>query len=636
MKLSQVTEHKGLTLKTQMLLEDGVVAVIGRNGAGKSRLLDAIFEGKIQVETGGPAIPRDQIIHLTTATLKPQVSFGFDPVKHRDNIRLAKNLYGQNREKFHPEPLQTISALGNIGGRMGAGINAHVLAYAAASASRATGKDVKELDEQDIADFFSSTAAMELGTLNVTATMLEYMERLEENEINQCRNERYEHHKNSLPTGGPEEFKSRFGPPPWEVLNGFLNSVFDGRYYVDPPKMGNTGGYEAHLRREDGQEIPPDFLSSGEKTLLWLSLCIYSAESRRFGRPPRLLLLDEPDATLHPQMIQKLHIALETMARQFDCNILFTTHSPTTIALFKGPIYRIAEGELVSVERDAAISELLVGVDQVSIEYSNRRQVYVESHKDAELYSMLFQALKRWEKAQSAHISLSFIAAARKLPVDIIKQTLKATLGTLDESGVNAFIEALNGQGNCVQVIGTVEDLVREGNNTVYGIVDWDTRNKTRDRIHVLGLDIFYSIENAILNPLTLGLYLLHNFSDKIDVTSYGVEESYDPVSLYMNGTQWQMIADAVTRRVLGVTDVQHDVECSFLQGATVKFDRRYVHQNGHDLEEMIRKNNPFLKQFTKRPTLTSDVVTRGILAWQGRSLPCAFQDVFGAIQLAR
>lgn len=633
MQLIQAEEHKGLKLKAHVPLEGKVVAVVGRNGAGKTRLLEAIGD-KIQVVNGAETISREQIIYLTTEGLRPGFTFGFDPVRHSANVKLAKSMYRQHRGKFHPDPQQVIEGLGNNVGRMGQGVTAQELTHAVVEASRTTGRDVNKLEDQDVADFLPTTAATQLGTLNVTATMLAYMRRQVENDFNEFRNKCK---GASLPYWTPEAFKSRFGPPPWDALNDFLRLVLDGKYHVRPPTEDDAD-YEARLRREDDTEIDPSHLSSGEKTLLWLSLCIYSANFRRVGRPPRLLLLDEPDATLHPQMIQKLHIALDTMARQFGCNILFTTHSPTTIALFNGPIYRVAEDELVSVDKDIAISELLVGVDQVSIHYSNRRQVYVESQHDAQLYSTLFHLLKLWNKTPSAHISLSFVPAAPKLSVNLIQQDIETTLGKLSQDYVNALIEKLNGHGDCAQVSGAVEALFQQGNNTVYGIIDWDTKNKPKDRIYVLGLGIFYSIENAILNPLTLGLYLLHNFLDKIDLTSFGIQASCDPRSLFTSDEQWQTIADAVTKKVLGVDAVRHEIDCNFLQGTTLKFDRRYVHENGHVLEAKIRgvRDYAFLGAVAKRDPLMLDVVRRSAKALHGVSLPSAFNEVFGAIQLAR
>jgi ABC-type cobalamin/Fe3+-siderophores transport system ATPase subunit len=631
MKINQVEVHKGLNLKSCEVLESKVVAVVGINGAGKSRLLEAIFEGKIKITTGENEIPREQILHLTAERLQPNFIFGFNPVQHKANIDSAKALYRQHCGKFQSDLRQTIVSLGPISGRMQQGVNSHLLANTVIAASRATGKDLNSLDDQDIADAYSIEAS-QLGTLSVTATMLEYLARQDENNYNEFRNNRY---AQSLPYRTDDEFNARFGPPPWEVLNDVLKSVFDGRYYVQPPVPENTGGYEARLTRQDGVVIDPGVLSSGERVLLWLSLSMYIANSNQAGITPRLLLLDEPDATLHPQMIQSLHKVLSTIAKQFGCYIVFTTHSPTTVALFDGPIYQVSEDDLVPVEQDVAIGELLIGVDQVSIYFSNRRQVYVESHIDAEIYSTLFRLLKQWGLTSSAHISLSFAAASPKLSEIQIKDDLMATFGTQDDLMVKSFINRVNGHGNNVQVIGVVEELALTGNDTVYGIIDWDDKNKSQNRIHVHGIDTFYSMENAILNPLTLGLYILHNFCEKIEVASFGLVSGFDLQSIYNDHTLWQKIADEVTKKVLGIDDVKHEVECSFIRGGTVKFDKRYVHTNGHELEKKILAINMFTFLKAVRRSLMLDVLKRGIEACHGRTLPSTFKDLFGAIQLA-
>jgi hypothetical protein len=69
-----------------------------------------------------------------------------------------------------------------------------------------------------------------------------------------------------------------------------------------------------------------------------------------------------------------------------------------------------------------------------------------------------------------------------------------------------------------------------------------------------------------------------------------------------------------------------------------VRFDHRYVHKKGHDLEALIKDvgTYPFLNATSKRPTLLMDVVLRGIQLSQGRSMPTAFSDLFGAIQSSR
>ncbi len=111
----------------------------------------------------------------------------------------------------------------------------------------------------------------------------------------------------------------------------------------------------------------------------------------------------------------------------------------------------------------------------------------------------------------------------------------------------------------------------------------------------------------------------------------------FDGVTLYTEPTYWQTIADGVTKRVLGLQDVSHDVACLFLSGASISFDKRYVHMNGHDLEGRLRQGHayPFLSRFSKRPTLLMDVVQRGIRPSQGRTMPHAFVELFLGIQQA-
>jgi hypothetical protein len=474
-----------------------------------------------------------------------------------------------------------------------------------------------------------------MGSLDVTATMLTYWHRSEENDYHEFRNKT---RGENLPYWSPDEFEVRFGPPPWNVINEFMRSVLNEQYHIAPPTRANIGSYEAVLLRNDGRRINPAQLSSGEKVLMWLCLSMYGTGTGRIANPPALLLLDEPDATLHPQMVQKLHEALQMIQHRFGANIIFTTHSPTTIALFDGgSIFQVSENDLVEIETDAAIGELLIGVDQVAIHYTNRRQVYVESHRDEDLYREIFGLLKACKKL-SNHISLSFIPAAPKLSSASIFQLLAAHVDLhANDARAISFVQALNGQGNCAQVMGVVESLIEQGNPTVHGIVDWDLENSPGEHLHVLALGQFYAIENAILNPLTLGLYLLLNHAEKINSAELGIPEGTDPLSL-CDAHHWQSIADGVTRRVINAAPLAYDVECEFLNGEIVHFDKRYVHMNGHDLEARLKENDvyPFLNAYSKRARLLMEVVQRGIRNLHGRSLPLAVADVLRQIQAAR
>lgn len=635
MHFGAVQEFQGLNFTTHVQTETNIAAIVGRNGAGKTRLLQAIAEQKVEVFVNGAVVSAGEARLHRLSELQPGLSFNFDPLEHREKRLQAIALYNQYKGRFDIDPQRSIAAIGS-GNLARMRVNIHHVAQAVSRASKVTGKNVNELDDPDVGDYFSGADFVAMGSLNVTGTVRAYVERLEQNKQNDYRNHAYGEHNRHLTD---EQFRARFGPPPWEMLNEVLRNVLDGRYQFEVPVLSNIAGYSGRLVRvEDGLSVQPAWLSSGEKVLMWLCVSMYATDTGSAAQPPKLLLLDEPDSALHPQMVQKLHMVLKRIVSTFGCGILFTTHSPTSVALFgAGPIWQVSERSIVEVEKDVAIGELLVGLDQVSIHYARCKQVYVESHKDEDVYTELFTYLRRWSTRVSEHIALSFIPAAPKLARDNVRQVLKAHLGDIDPEKSETIIQALNGQGDCAQVIGAVQALNAEDGVPVHGIIDWDLTNQPLGRIRVLGQGLFYNIESAVLNPLLLGIYLLQNFREKIRPIDYGLQDGFDLPSLYSDATCWQSIADGVMRQTLGVADLNHDLKCAFLSGGHVSLDRRYSHMNGHDLEGRLRQPcaYPFLNAVNKRPTLLMDVVQKVIQPSRGRLMPTAFVELFASIQAA-
>jgi len=216
--------------------------------------------------------------------------------------------------------------------------------------------------------------------------------------------------------------------------------------------------------------------------------------------------------------------------------------------------------------------------------------------------------------------------------VENLRQLLKTHFAIGDDPGLPAFLAAVNGLGDCAQVQAAVQSLNAEGGVPVHGVIDWDTRNKSGGQLHVLGAGTFYSIESAMFNPLTLGLYLLHNFSAEVPPEALGLPADIDRVRLYDDVALWQGIADSVTMRVLEVDEVCHDVEGAFLSGAKIRMDARYVHMNGHELQRLLLTHAfPFLNR--RRTNLLMDVARQGIGTCAARSMPSAFPELFHAIQ---
>lgn len=130
------------------------------------------------------------------------------------------------------------------------------------------------------------------------------------------------------------------GKTPWAVINDFLNEYGDFRYNITHPEPLDSQSYLYNqdqsffplLRTEDGSiAIQYDELSSGEEVLFALALCLFKTMSDNIF--PKILLLDEVDASLHPSMVENLFRVIDNVFIKMGTRVILASHSPTTIAL---------------------------------------------------------------------------------------------------------------------------------------------------------------------------------------------------------------------------------------------------------------------------------------------------------------
>jgi ABC-type multidrug transport system ATPase subunit len=107
--------------------------------------------------------------------------------------------------------------------------------------------------------------------------------------------------KGGKPYLSEEEFAQKFGTPPWDFVNSILKRLFLPYEVNNPMNTTRETSFIFKLRHsEKGFEINTNDLSTGEKTLMSLALAIYNTTGE--GHRTDLLILDEPDAPLHPSM----------------------------------------------------------------------------------------------------------------------------------------------------------------------------------------------------------------------------------------------------------------------------------------------------------------------------------------------
>ncbi len=132
-------------------------------------------------------------------------------------------------------------------------------------------------------------------------------------------------------------FKQKFGLPPREVLNNILDEVGLPHRFIGPSfdlqelVSNQSHSYKATISLW-WEIVPFGDLSSWEKILCAFAGSLYLDRTKTSF--PKLLLLDEIDAVLHPIMIKNvLRVLQNTFLKKNGCKVILATHSASTVAL---------------------------------------------------------------------------------------------------------------------------------------------------------------------------------------------------------------------------------------------------------------------------------------------------------------
>lgn len=138
-----------------------------------------------------------------------------------------------------------------------------------------------------------------------------------------------------IPSVNEESLQQLESNKPWDFVNEVLSAAnFD--FEVVPPDFWDTAEFDYKIvlrKKSSGAEVIFSELSTGEQVLFALALVRYKAE-KRSNSFPALMLLDEPDAPLHPVMTESMISVLrDVFVGKYNTKVIVTTHSPATVAL---------------------------------------------------------------------------------------------------------------------------------------------------------------------------------------------------------------------------------------------------------------------------------------------------------------
>lgn len=637
LKIESNSEHKGFFLKEPALLKNKIIVLTGKNGSGKTRFLESLSELHASAFLNNETTRETNIRLINQDALHPSFGSNYSHTSQQETLRQTLELYdGIKSEMSNPLFLKNQYSMRYDN----QGIGIERLYSLCQKISKSIEKEPSELTHSDIILHYPEAPIDILGSLNISEKINSYIKRSHENKKNEWLSR---DQNQDVKYFTEEQFTLRFGKRPWEELNKVLNDTFDGKFTLKiPDEKSYTYNYQAELIQRDGTQVQNMHLSSGEKTLLWIALTIFNTQYYNESdnkKPPRIILLDEPDAFLHPKMVVKMYNTLESVSKTFDSIILLTTHSPTSVALApENSIYLVENDSIKEIEKDSAIADLLDGVTQISLNPKNHRQVFVESMYDAIVYNSIYTKIASRSDIIDPKITLSFISSGPKVPEQHLIDKVKSKLGTFNDDVLKDFVDSVNGAGDCVKVISQVETLQENENITVRGIIDWDLKNKTTDFIKVLASGYAYSIENITLDPICLLLLMHVDQPNSMTIKNICGEDIHWQEWL-KNETLLQKSIDQFILTLFG-KDNDKLAELCYMSGIKLKTDSSYLKMRGHDLESIIKEKYKPLKSFSRKGgdgELKCAIVNKAMINLTNCDfVPVQFEEIFSEIQKGR
>ena len=309
---------------------------------------------------------------------------------------------------------------------------------------------------------------------------------------------------------------------------------------------------------------------------------------------------------------QMLDVLQNVFVKEKEVKVIMTTHSPSTIALTpEASIYRMDknEGKLIKEEKGKAIKSLTKGLSTLNIYFENRKQVFVEADIDKYYFEIVFNLLNN--KIIDKEIILEFISTGKKAE--------KQTEG-----------------GGCDAVKSIVNQLSK--NQSIFGIIDFDNKDKSEyknNRIYTLGGKNRHSLENYILDPLYVSLYILiENYSQK-NILGFGETESIRDLDSF-DVKKFQFVIDNYINKIknhienksikgiekekmneINILLKSHSeiVNYTLINNTVLKIPKWYNRIQGHYLEKIVLATFSFLNfdRLNKESILKEKIIDKVI-----------------------
>ncbi len=239
-------------------------------------------------------------------------------------------------------------------------------------------------------------------------------------------------------------------------------------------------------------------LSSGEQMIVMLILWSFN---EKLGELKKLLILDEPDAHLHPQMAKMfIEIISDVLVKEFGIQIIMTTHSPTTLCWINEHNIFLMDPQkgLITTSKQEALDKLTSGLLYVR---PSLKLILVEDSDD-----QLFH--------QKVYNELAYMDIISKNPILEFKSVVTDVNG-----GGKSVVKKICAQWN---EFSSQTDL----NSILFGLVDkdHDENSDLPSNVHALSR---YCHENYFADPLLIFVLMIEEQIDNEQIHDIANAQNY-------------------------------------------------------------------------------------------------------------
>ncbi|GEM_PF-3292375 len=630
-------DSEGLLIDDLVAFDKKVNLLCGKNGSGKSRFLRALKNSrKVELTEDDNEVDRSSIMHVLSSNMI-NVGRGQSVTEKTFEDTYAAIVATYNRYLAEKESRGKTNLAREVeSGYRSSGLNLSSQDFEqfVKSAAQNFNKDLDSLTDEELKATPLDVANKLNVQNNISYLCFRFLWLKKQNLLQKF------YYQQGYEKALVYDFDEMYPDAPWVVINKILAENFDVEWEVVQDEDFSSSIKPVKFQsKKNGSDIDISKLSDGEKTILWIACAFINQklESRAL-EGCKLILLDEPDAFLHPRMMHCFISVVESLSKSLDAYVVFTTHSPTTVALAKNcDIYHVESNKLTLISQDKAIKELLDGVDFIAVSPENRRTVYVEGYVDRRIYELYHQQLIADEKINN-DLTVTFVEAAPRSDFEYVECKIRQHWKDADLGQVKALSEEINGQGSCQNVKGQVKAFRarnRSGDNSIYGIIDRDKNNKSGDGLIVLCHNEFYALDNVVMNTITLTVFLYRFWADQHRFKEIFSSLGFKLGDILEKPDKLQEASNTLTSLLLEVNNDEIAYkEVQFNDGNTYMLATELIDKNGHRREDLIKSKISFLaeRKFTKEGVLKEEIVKQLIEEYGSGYFPKSFTETFGYI----